>query len=151
MQVLPLEKLGPREVAGQSGVVEFGLFLPWVSAVQGNPLYLKIIHEQDQFRQQIQPCEFELSPSPDPVYGDYCSVAVDLPGHPLPHPGSAWGSPGRYVYRYYLAVSPEKSGREASKLMHNQGVFIAMGMDENGKPMKYVNTGYICNLLRRFE
>ena len=103
MQLLPLEKLGPRPVAGQAGMIRFGLFLPWISAADGNRLYLKIIHEQDQFLQTIQPLEFELSHSIDPVYGDYWSVDLDITGHPPPLPQSAWGSPGRYVYRYCLS------------------------------------------------
>lgn len=109
MQLLPLDKLGPRELEAHPGVVRFGLFLPWVSAAHGNRLFLKIIHEKDQFLQQIQPLEFELSHSLDPVYGDYWSVEVDIPGHPHPLPESAWGSPGRYVYRYSLS-NPNTSG-----------------------------------------
>ena len=105
MHLLPLEKLGPREVDGQPGIVRFGLFLPWVSAADGNRLYLKIIHERDQFLQQIQPLEFELSHSIDPTYGDYWSLELDIANHPPPQPQSAWGSTGRYVYRYYL-VNP---------------------------------------------
>lgn len=107
MKLLPLDKLGPREV--QPGVVRFGLLLPWVSTVHGNRLYLKIIHEQDQFLQQIQPLEFELSHSLDPIYGDYWSGEVDIAGHPPPVPQSAWGSPGRYVYRYCLS-NPNAAG-----------------------------------------
>lgn len=108
MQLLPLEKLGPRPVEGQDGVIRFGLFLPWVAAVHGNRLYLKIIHEQDQFLQQIQPLEFELAHSIDPVYGDYWSVEVDIAGHAPLLSQSAWGSPGRYVYRYCL-LNPNAS------------------------------------------
>lgn len=47
MKLLPLDKLGAREVAG--GVVEFGIFLPWVSASDGYQLWVKIIHENDRF------------------------------------------------------------------------------------------------------
>jgi maltooligosyltrehalose trehalohydrolase len=103
MQLLPLDQLGPRELKNRPGVVSFGLFLPWVSAVDGNRLYLKIIHEDDQFLQQIQPLEFELAHSLDPSYGDYWSVEVDIANTPPPQPNSAWGSPGRYVYRYCLS------------------------------------------------
>ncbi len=109
MQLLPLDQLGPREIKDQPGVVLFGLLLPWVSAVDGNRLYLKIIHEQDQFLQQIQPLEFELSHSTDPIYGDYWSVELNIANHPPLHPQSAWGSPGRYVYRYCLS-NPNASG-----------------------------------------
>jgi maltooligosyltrehalose trehalohydrolase len=82
--------------------VEFGTFLPWVSADQGNRLWVKVIHEKDQFIQEIPPLLFEMTHSPDPDYGDYWSVRVDIPATPKPHPASAWGTPGRYVYRYFL-------------------------------------------------
>jgi hypothetical protein len=49
MQLLPLDALGPREV--EPGQVRFGLFLPWVSAADGNQLSVKMIHESDQFLQ----------------------------------------------------------------------------------------------------
>ena len=100
MNLLPLHKLGAREIS--DSVIDFGLFLPWVSAAHGNRLWVKIIHEKDQFLQDIQPLEFELSHSTDPQYGDYWAVQVDVGQHPKPHPQSAWGAPGRYLYRYCL-------------------------------------------------
>lgn len=100
MKLLPLNKLGARETA--SGVVEFGVFLPWVSAAMGNRLWVKLIHEQDQFLQDIQPLKFELSHSTDADYGDYWSASVNIAATPKPHPASAWGQLGRYVYRYCL-------------------------------------------------
>jgi maltooligosyltrehalose trehalohydrolase len=63
MKLLPLNKLGAREV--ESGVMEFGLFLPWVSANDGNKLRVKVIHEADQLLQDIQPSEFDLAHSID--------------------------------------------------------------------------------------
>lgn len=100
MNLLPLDRLGARETA--RGVVEFGIFLPWVAADQGNRLRVKVIHERDQFLQAIPPLEFELQHSVDPVYGDYWSTTVDIAHTPAPHPTSAWGQDGRYVYRYCL-------------------------------------------------
>ena len=100
MQLLPMDRLGAHERAG--GRVDFGLLLPWVSTAAGNRLWVKIIHEADQFLQHIQPLSFELTHSVDPDYGDYWSVTVDIAGTPRPAPGSSWGSPGRYVYRYLL-------------------------------------------------
>lgn len=100
MKLLPLDKLGAKEYRG--GVVKFGVFLPWVSAVDGNRLWVKIIHEKDQFLQDIPPSMFELTHSPDPEYGDYWSVSVKISLQQKLHRASAWGTPGRYVYRYYL-------------------------------------------------
>lgn len=100
MELLPLAKLGPRESAAH--VVDFGLFLPWVSAQDGNRLWLKLIHEKDQFLQDIPPRQFELSHSLDPVYGDYWSTQITFDPAARPQPRSAWGTSGRYVYRYAL-------------------------------------------------
>jgi maltooligosyltrehalose trehalohydrolase len=73
-----------------------------VSADQGNRLWVKVIHEKDQFIQEIPPLPFEMTHSPDPDYGDYWSAEVDISATPKPHFASAWGTPGRYVYRYFL-------------------------------------------------
>ncbi len=100
MNLLPLNKLGARETS--PGVIDFGMFLPWVSASDGNRLWVKVIHEKDQFLQDIQPLLFELVHSIDPDYGDYWSVQIDINPASRPHPESAWGTPGRYVYRYCL-------------------------------------------------
>lgn len=100
MDLLPLDTLGAREVA--DGQLEFGLFLPWVSAADGNRLTLKIIHEDDQFIQDVPPARFDLQHSVDPTYGDYWSTQVDLGAGGGAGGRSHWGRPGRYVYRYAL-------------------------------------------------
>jgi maltooligosyltrehalose trehalohydrolase len=100
MGLLPLHKLGARETS--PSVVDFGLFLPWVSANDGNRLWVKVIHQKDQFLQEIQPLMFELNHSFDPNYGDYWSVQISISSDQKPHPTSAWGETGKYVYRYCL-------------------------------------------------
>ena len=100
IQLLPLDRLGARETS--PGTIDFGLFLPWVSAADGNRLWVKVIHERDQFLRDIQPATFELDHSIDPGYGDYWSVQIEIDSHFRSQPLSAWGSPGRYVYRYCL-------------------------------------------------
>jgi 1,4-alpha-glucan branching enzyme len=97
MSLMPLDKLGAREVA--PGTVEFGVFLPWVSARDGNRVRVKVIHEHDQFLQAVQPLVFDLAHSVDPLYGDHWGCRVTLGQVPAPA-GSAWGQPGTYVYRY---------------------------------------------------
>lgn len=101
MELLPMNKLGPH-VDEIARAVDFGLFLPWVSAQAGNRLWVRVIHEHDQFLQDIQPLDFELQHSVDPKYGDYWSGHVDIANTPKPHPSSQWGTPGRYVYRFML-------------------------------------------------
>jgi 1,4-alpha-glucan branching enzyme len=44
----------------------------------------------------------ELAHSIEPEYGDYWHTQVNMLTHPKPHPDSAWGKPGRYIYRYQL-------------------------------------------------
>jgi 1,4-alpha-glucan branching enzyme len=100
MNLLPLEKLGPHEKPGN--IIQFGLFLPWVRATDGNRLWVKVIHEKDQFLQDIPPLPFEMQHSPDPTYLDYWSTAITIDSAQKPHPSSAWGQPGRYVYRFAL-------------------------------------------------
>ena len=100
MKPLPMNRLGAHERSPAR--VDFGLLLPWVSAGDGNRIWVKIIHEGDQFLQDIQPLWFELTHSVDPVYGDYWSTTVDIANTPKPAPGSVWGEPGRYIYRYLL-------------------------------------------------
>jgi 1,4-alpha-glucan branching enzyme len=107
VQLLPLEKLGAIRVRDQ--VYRFGLLLPWVSAQHGNRVWLRIIHERDQFLQEVLPHAFELAHEVDPVYGDYWSVEVDFGAEAPRHPQSAWGSEGRYVYRYCLE-HPNRQG-----------------------------------------
>jgi maltooligosyltrehalose trehalohydrolase len=100
MKNIPMAKLGPHESA--PGVVDFGVLLPWVSAMDGNRLFVKIIHERDQFIQSIQPLIFELQHGVDADYGDFWSATVDFSAAHDPQPGSHFGSAGRHVYRYEL-------------------------------------------------
>jgi maltooligosyltrehalose trehalohydrolase len=99
VKLLPMERLGAHETGGG---FDFGLLLPWVSAGDGNRVSVKIIHEHDQFLQAIQPLEIPLSHTDDPENGDYWSGRVELDPALDVQPGSAWGDPGRYVYRYVV-------------------------------------------------
>lgn len=99
--LLPLNTLGPQINLGAMSVT-FGLYLPWVRASDGNQVFVKIIHEADQFIQSVPPLEFPLNDtSVDPNYGNYWSGTVAL--NPAAAPaGSHWGQVGRYVYRFRL-------------------------------------------------
>jgi len=96
---MPLGSLGAIEA---NGVVSFGLWLPWVSATHSNVVTVKIIHEADQFLQEMPPREFRLAHSFRPPYGDFWSFTVAIAGTAPAQPGSAWGKPGRYLYRYTI-------------------------------------------------
>jgi maltooligosyltrehalose trehalohydrolase len=99
LNLLPLGSLGAVE---SNGTVTFGVWLPWVSGADGNAVTVKIIHERDQFLQNIPPREFSLAHSVRAPYGDFWSVTLPIAGTPPPVAGSAWGRPGRYLYRYRI-------------------------------------------------
>src|SRR3954454_3836604 len=102
LNLLPMGALGAVE---SNGAVTFGLWLPWVSAGNGNAVSVKIIHEADQFLMGVPALEFPLTHSVRAPYGDFWSTTVPIAGMAPSAPGSAWGAPGRYVYRYTI-VSP---------------------------------------------
>lgn len=100
MQLMPLEKLGPRERS--DGSVDFGILLPGIAPEDGFRLSIKLIHENDQFLKDVAPFSFKMDHSMDPVYGDYWCVNVAISPSERPSPSSAWGTQGRYVYRFML-------------------------------------------------
>jgi 1,4-alpha-glucan branching enzyme len=97
---MPLGKLGAR--CTPEGRADFGVFLPWVSDSDGVALGVKLIHENDQFLQDVPAKTFEMECSIDPNYGEYWHGQVEIDASEKPHKKSAWGKPGRYVYRYFL-------------------------------------------------
>jgi maltooligosyltrehalose trehalohydrolase len=99
MNLLPLGSLGAVE---SNGTVTFGIWLPWVSDSDGNSVHVKIIHERDQFLQNIAPQEFSLAHSVRIPHGDFWSATVPIAGTPPLRQDSAWGTAGRYVYRYQI-------------------------------------------------
>jgi maltooligosyltrehalose trehalohydrolase len=99
MNLMPLGSLGAIET---NGIVTFGLWLPWVSAIDGNVVTVKIIHEADQFLQGVPAREFRLTHSVRPPYGDFWSGTVLIAGTSPVVAGSLWGTPGRYVYRFTI-------------------------------------------------
>jgi len=99
VNLLPLATLGAIET---NGTVTFGLWLPWVSDTDGNGVTVKLIHERDQFLQLVPAREFPMTHSMRAPYGDFWSVTVPIAGTPPMISGSAWGTAGRYVYRYRI-------------------------------------------------
>jgi 1,4-alpha-glucan branching enzyme len=100
MKLLPLDKLGSHELTGNK--IQFGFILPWVSSQNGNRLFVKIIQEEDQFLQEVQPHRFELNHSVLPDYGDYWSGEVLIDSADRKFILSKWGEKGKYIYRYEL-------------------------------------------------
>lgn len=100
MKLLPLDQLGPHELPNNR--VRFGFLLPWVSATDGNALFVKVIHEADQFLQAIPPKRFRLTHSMHPTYGDFWGGEIAIDPSDRAVSDSAWGKPGRYLYRFEL-------------------------------------------------
>jgi 1,4-alpha-glucan branching enzyme len=104
MKLLPLDKLGARASEENPYLLKFGIFLPEINESDGNSLKVKIIHEEDQLLQEINPHEFQLEYiGNDTYYGAYwAAYNVDIRKHNKLHKDSKWGEPGKYVYRYCL-------------------------------------------------
>lgn len=91
-----MNQLGAIE---SNGSVNFGVWFPWLWAADGNRVSVKLIHENDRFLQHVPAREFPLDQSDRAPYGAYWSTTVPIAGTPA-IPGSAWGTPGTYLYRY---------------------------------------------------
>ena len=100
MQSLQLNTLGARETGPTT--ISFGVLLPWVTPGNGQSVSARVIHERDQFLRRYPAVQVALAHSVDPTYGDRWSTSVDVAGTPPPGPGSAWGTAGRYLYRYVV-------------------------------------------------
>lgn len=98
MNYLPMNKLGALETSPK--VIRFGIFLPGVDPAKGYAVSVRIIHETDQYLQAAPTASVNQAHLADPVYGDYWSGQIDLNATPAPPGSTAFGQPGRYVYRY---------------------------------------------------
>ncbi|MDQ5826128.1 MAG: alpha-amylase family glycosyl hydrolase [Chloroflexota bacterium] len=105
MQRLPMPQLGARERDGAPGVIDFGVLLPGITPDVGT-LFVRIIHERDQFIEGIPAVDVQLTHSQLAGLGDYWSGVVDTTDPDLKPAGArGWGNMGgeqRYVYRYVL-------------------------------------------------
>ena len=105
MQRLPLAQLGARERSNEPGHIDFGILLPNVTPAEGT-LFVRIVHERDQFIQGIPAVDVQLAHSQLPGFGDYWSGSVDTTDPNLRPAGSrGWGAAGGeqlYLYRYVL-------------------------------------------------
>jgi len=101
MNYLPMNQLGALEISPK--VIQFGIFLPGVDSATGYAVSVKVIHETDQYLQAAQPALVAQAHSVDPTYGDYWSGQINLNTAAAPPGSSAFGQPGRYVYRYFYS------------------------------------------------
>jgi maltooligosyltrehalose trehalohydrolase len=77
--------------------VRFSVYLPEIEAANGYEVRVRVIHKDDRFVPQIKPLDFSLAPGagqPD----TYWQAKVTIPFKP----GTKFGQPGTYLYRYQL-------------------------------------------------
>lgn len=99
MDLIPLDDLS---IKTHQAEVETGLLLPHISAEEGYRVYVRIIHEYDQFRQDVEPAQFEMRQTPHPrlnEYGFFWRSKIDL-GKTNGVNSAHWGTPGKYLYRF---------------------------------------------------
>jgi len=104
MKLLPLHLLGPH-VDSSSGEAHFGVLFPFVGDQTDYEVWVRLIHEDDQFLKAIPPQDFKLDRAGDLDYGNYWSGKVTITSATSTNPHSRWGSPGRYVYRFVLKAA----------------------------------------------
>lgn len=102
MGLMDLAQLGARQKVGTK-IIDFGVYFPWITAVNGFSVAVKLIHENDQFIESIPELSFPMAQaSTHPVYGAYWSLNLDLAKVAAP-PRSSWGKPGQYLYRFEVS------------------------------------------------
>lgn len=101
MDLIPVDDLS---VKIQNAEVAFGILLPEIFAAEGYRVFVKIIHEHEQFLQDVPAIIIELEEKPHQKlneYGPYWHGKIDITsieGINSTH----WGTPGKYLYRFAL-------------------------------------------------
>lgn len=94
---IDLSEVGAR--ISSPGVVQFGVYLPNITAGKGYHVVARVIHAQDQFTPEIPPRDFPLTFDPAHPLGLW-SATIDITGSSRSR--GHFGLPGRYLYRYRL-------------------------------------------------
>ena len=105
--MITLSEVGARISAegGTPGRADFGVYLPGITFHEGYRLRAKVIHEADQFVRGIEPVAVWLSWIKGSEY-DLWTGGLSLSGAADQQPGTHFGTPGRYLYRYELLREP---------------------------------------------
>jgi 1,4-alpha-glucan branching enzyme len=128
-----------RNAAG-NWQVTFGIYLPNITFNKGYQVKVRIIHEKDQFIRGIEPKDFFLNW----VNGS----ALDLWQITLPltaDPGSNFGQPGTYLYRFQLM----RGDREVTFWFSDPfaraaglGTLSAFTLDNAAQPFPWTDSGF---------
>ena len=90
--------------------VRFGIYLPGIHPQDGYDVQVRVIHEDDRFNPDIPSHPFHLAPlagSPNNLW--QANVTIPL------EPGTSFGKPGTYLYRYQLLQ--QLAGSQAAKIV----------------------------------
>jgi maltooligosyltrehalose trehalohydrolase len=108
MELIPLDDLS---VKTNSAEAEFGLLLPEISARDEFKAFVHVIHEHDQFLQNVKPIRFELHEELHPQlneYGSYWHAKIDF-STVASTESKHFGMPGKYLYRYSIETQKSKT------------------------------------------
>jgi maltooligosyltrehalose trehalohydrolase len=101
MELIPLDDLSVKTYNAEA---EFGILLPQISAEEGYKVFVHVIHEHDQFLQNVPVVTFELEEKTHSqlnAYGSYWHIKFDITEPKAPN-SVHWGIPGKYLYRYSI-------------------------------------------------
>lgn len=105
--MIKLSEVGatPEQDTAGNWQVRFGIYLPGITFHKGYAVRLRVIHAEDQFIRGIEPKAVFLNwVNGSPL--DLWEITVPL----TPEPGSHFGQPGTYLYRFQLL----RGGREVA-------------------------------------
>jgi maltooligosyltrehalose trehalohydrolase len=86
--------------------VGFGVYLPGIDAADGFQVIVRVIHKEDRFNPSIPPMDFPLQQVTGSAYNRWQTDQALL----TPVPGTHFGQPGTYLYRYQLLRLEPSSG-----------------------------------------
>jgi hypothetical protein len=99
MQLLPLEKLGPRPVKGQGGVSGSAFFCPGCPRSTATACISRLSTNRINPCNKSCPPNFELFSNTNTIYSDYYrSMEVNIADQTPHHTRSPWRSPGRRLH-----------------------------------------------------
>jgi maltooligosyltrehalose trehalohydrolase len=106
-KVINLDEVGAFALAPTDRGVEarFGIYLPGIDPRDGYEVIVRVIHQDDRFVPEILPMNFPLAPAVDSP-NNLWQTTVTIPIQP----GTSFGQPGTYLYRYQLRRTNPGSG-----------------------------------------
>jgi maltooligosyltrehalose trehalohydrolase len=107
--MIDLNEVGafPAAPTAAGVAVKFGIYLPGINAQAGYDVRVRVIHKDDRFAPEISTMNFDLSPVPGSP-NNLWQADIIIPVRP----GTSFGKPGTYLYRYQLLHHDPTSGTQ---------------------------------------